>query len=98
LRYIITPEGLALRARLTVDYIERSFDLYRKVRQRVKKHLLAVKMAGYNQVRLIGEGDVADICRLSCLEQDVGIVENGDVPVLEVQGFKVNLFMEAGDE
>ena len=36
LRYIITPEGIALRARLTVDYIERSFDLYRRTRQRVK--------------------------------------------------------------
>ena len=98
LRYIITPEGLALRARLTVDYIERSFDLYRKIRQNVKKHILAVKKAGYNRVRLIGEGDVADICRLSCLEQDVVIVENGDVPVLDVQGFKVILRMEAEDE
>ena len=98
LRYIITPEGLALRARLTVDYIERSFDLYRKIRQNVKKHILAVKKAGYNRVRLIGEGDVADICRLSCLEQDVVIVKNGDVPVLDVQGFKVILRMEAEDE
>jgi len=98
LRYIITPEGLALRARLTVDYVERSFDLYRKIRKNVKKHLLAVKKAGYNQVRLIGEGDVADICRLSCLEQDVVIVKNGDVPVLDVQGFKVILRMEAEDE
>jgi DNA-binding MarR family transcriptional regulator len=98
LRYIITPEGLALRARLTVDYIERSFDLYRKIRQRVKKHLLEVKKAGYTQVRLIGEGDVADICRLSCLEQDIGIVDDGNVPVLEVQGFKVILRVEAEDE
>jgi len=97
LRYIITPEGLALRARLTVDYIERSFDLYRKIRQRVKNHLVAVKKAGYNQVRLIGEGDVADICRLSCLEQDVGIVDGENIPVLEVQGFKVILHMEAED-
>ena len=59
LRYIITPEGLALRARLTVDYIERSFDLYRKIRTRVKKHLVSVKMAGFDRVRLIGKGDVA---------------------------------------
>jgi len=98
LRYIITPEGLALRARLTVDYIERSFDLYRKIRQRMKKHLAAVKKAGYNQVRLIGEGDVADICRLSCLEQDIGIVDGENFPVLEVQGFNVILHMEAEDE
>ena len=98
LRYIITPEGLALRARLTVDYIERSFDLYRKTRQRAKTHLNEVKKAGYNQVRLIGDGDVADICRLSCLEQEIEIVKDGDVPVLEVKGFKIILSMEAGNE
>ena len=94
LRYIITPEGIALRARLTVDYIERSFDLYRKTRQRVKAHINEVKRAGYHRVRLIGEGDVADICRLSCLEQEIEIVQDENVPALEVKGFKVLLRME----
>jgi len=94
LRYIITPEGIALRARLTVDYIERSFDIYRKTRQRVKVHLNEVTKAGYDRVRLIGDGDVADICRLSCLEHEIEIVNDGDVPVLEVKGFKVHLHME----
>ncbi len=94
LRYIITPEGIALRARLTVDYIERSFDLYRRTRQHVKEHLSEVKRAGYGSVQLVGDGDVADICRLSCLEQDVEIVQNDNVPVLEVKGFKVHLRME----
>jgi len=94
LRYIITPEGIALRARLTVDYIERSFDLYRRTRQRVKSLLDEVKKAGFERVRLVGEGDVADICRLSCLEQEIEIVNDENVPVLEVKGFKVNLQME----
>src|SRR3990172_5329180 len=94
LRYIITPEGIALRARLTVDYIERSFDLYRRPRQRVKAHLDEVKKAGYNRIQLVGDGDVAEICRLSCLEQDIEIVNDGNVPVLEVKGFKVQLRME----
>jgi len=94
LRYIITPEGIALRARLTVDYIERSFDLYRRTRQRVKEHLSEVKGAGYSSVQLVGDGDVADICRLSCIEQDIEIVKDGNVPVLEVKGFKVHLRME----
>jgi hypothetical protein len=94
LRYIITPEGIALRARLTVDYIERSFDLYRRTRQRVKTHLNEVKKAGYQRIQLVGDGDVADICRLSCLEQGVEIVNDENVPVLEVKGFKLNLKME----
>jgi predicted ArsR family transcriptional regulator len=94
LRYIITPEGIALRARLTVDYIERSFDLYRRTRQRVKTHLYEVKKAGYQRIQLVGDGDVADICRLSCLEQGIEIVNDGNVPLLEVKGFKVHLRME----
>ena len=32
LRYIITPEGLALRARLAVNYVETSLSLYRNTR------------------------------------------------------------------
>ena len=93
LRYIITPEGIALRARLTVDYIERSFDLYRKTRQRVKEHLNTVRAAGFNRVRVLGEGDVADICKLSCLEQGFTVVQDANVPALEVKGWKVILNM-----
>ena len=98
LRYIITPEGIALRARFTVDYIEHSFDLYRRTRQRVKRHLTKVKQAGRDSVRLIGEGDVADICRLSCLEQNIEIVPDGDAPTLEVKGLKVLLHMENNND
>ena len=93
LRYIITPEGIALRARLTVDYIERSFDLYRKTRNRIKEHLDVVRAAGYNRVQVLGEGDVADICKLSCLEQGLTVVQEPDVPALELKGWKVILNM-----
>ncbi|MCJ7724527.1 MAG: winged helix-turn-helix transcriptional regulator [Anaerolineales bacterium] len=95
LRYIITPEGIALRARLTVDFIERSFDLYRKTRKRVQEHLASLRQAGINHVRITGEGDVVDICRLTCLEQGITIVPDGDAPMLEVRGLKVILHMEA---
>lgn len=93
LRYIITPEGIALRARLTVDYIERSFDLYHKTRQRVKDHLQEVRAAGYDRVRIQGDGDVADICRLTCLEQGFTVVQDEDAPELELRGWKVHLNM-----
>ena len=94
LRYIITPEGIALRARLAVDYVERSFSLYRKTRQRVSEYLSEVKNAGYDRVRIVGRGDVADICRLTCLEHGISVVNEKDVPTLQVEGFKVHLRME----
>ncbi len=93
LRYIITPDGIALRARLTIDYIERSFDLYRRTRKRVKEHLDVIRAAGYNTVQILGEGDVADICRLTCLEQGFSIGQDGNYPALELKGWKVILNM-----
>jgi predicted ArsR family transcriptional regulator len=91
LRYIITPEGIALRARLTVNYIENSMDLYRRTRKRVNEHLEKVQAMGYEEIRLVGDGDIAEICRLTCLEQGIKIVDKSDLPVLEVRGWKVFL-------
>jgi DNA-binding MarR family transcriptional regulator len=94
LRYIITPEGIALRARLTVNYIETSMRLYRRTRQHVCELLAETTRAGYNRVCIEGEGDIADICRLTCLEQGIAVVDAPGVPVLEVHGTKVHLYLE----
>jgi len=91
LRYIITPEGIALRARLTVDYVDQQFRLYRTTRARVREYMEEVRRGGFTHVRLQGEGDVADICRLTCLEQGIGISDEEHLPVLEVVGLKVTL-------
>jgi DNA-binding MarR family transcriptional regulator len=98
LRYIITPEGIALRTLLTVDYIEQQFLLYRNTRQRVREHLEQVKSAGYEKIAIRGEGDVADICRLSCLEQGVAITTDSNAPVLEIVGLKVLLHPDGSNE
>jgi DNA-binding MarR family transcriptional regulator len=110
LRYIITPEGLAFRARLTVNYIENSLRLYRRIRQRVIDLLTQVQEAGFDRVVIEGDGDIADICRLTCLEQGIKVVHtpranpistpqpgdsNQRYPVLQVHGTKVFLKMEA---
>ncbi len=91
LRYIITPEGIALRARLTATYIENSMTLYRRTRQRVLEHLAEVRAQGYDAVRILGEGDIAEICRLTCLEQGVRVDNDPALPALEVRGWKVFL-------
>ena len=91
LRYIITPEGLALRARLAVDYVERSFSVYRRTRQRVKDYLVKVKQAGFDRVRIAGSGDVADICKLTCIEQGVAVVSDKSAPALVLDGYKIRL-------
>lgn len=95
LRYIITAEGISFRARLAVNYIEQSLRLYRRVRQRVLEHLEQVRAKGYAQVRIEGESDLAEICRLTCLEQRMPVVNNPNVPCLVVRGTQILLEMES---
>lgn len=89
LKYIITPEGLALRARLTIDYIQNSFNLYRLVRERMVTALTEIRARGLHAVRLEGSGDVAEVCRLTCLEQDILITSEKSAPLLRIVGLKV---------
>src|SRR5512136_710458 len=60
LRYIITPEGIAFRAHLTVDYIEQSLLLYRNTRQKVSALLVEVKGRGYDSVRIKNGSEVSN--------------------------------------
>lgn len=93
LRYIITPEGIALRARLTVDYIRQQFNLFRRVRTRVTNLLNSLEEADQYTIRLVGEGDVADVCRLTCMERHFTLTENPSAPALVVDGITVKLVM-----
>ncbi|MBE0698452.1 MAG: winged helix-turn-helix transcriptional regulator [Anaerolineaceae bacterium] len=90
LRYIITPEGIALRARLTVEFIQSSFRMYRLVRKRSIDVIQQIENAGYSRIVIEGEGDVAEICRLTCLEKGISVIsEENHAPILHIQGLKV---------
>ncbi len=95
LRYIITPEGIALRAHLMIDYVQSSFTLYRLVRERSLKAINTLKEQGINQVQVDGDGEVADICRLTCLEQGLHIVSDHHSPKMKVIGLKIFLGEES---
>lgn len=98
LRYILTPEGIALRAHLTVAYVERSMALYRQVREEARRALAMARERGYRAVAIRGEGDIADICRLTCLEQGVPVIGDGrtdGAALLDVEGQSV-VFREPG--
>src|SRR3989304_569907 len=99
LRYLITPQGISRRARLTVNYVEHSMQLYRKTRRRVGQLLDEVRVAGYpggHIDRLNGDPeDIVDICKLTCLEQGMALLrEQEPGPTLRVKGHKVQLEWE----
>jgi len=89
LLYLITPEGIGLRASLTMDYINNQFRLYRLARERSLKALDEVRQGGSHRVRLAGDGDVAEICRLTALENGFAVVDEPGVPLLRVEHLKI---------
>lgn len=94
LKYIITPEGLAFRAHLTVKYIENSMMLYRRTRRRVVEILVEIRGVGFDSIRITGDGDLAEIIQLTCLEQGVTISDDPKLPAIEIRGWKVYLNMD----
>ncbi|MCH7588641.1 MAG: winged helix-turn-helix transcriptional regulator [Chloroflexi bacterium] len=94
LRYIITPEGILLRANLTMAYIENSMNLYRQTRKQALEVLKSARKKGYEKVMIAGEGDIADVCRLTSLEQGFPVVQKADdgkVAVIKIGGSTISL-------
>ncbi len=94
-RYLLTPQGVVEKARLTERYLRNSMNLYRRTRREAQHLLAQVKNSGYSEVRVQDDegNDLGDVCRLTCLEQDVkiNIGEEDRVPVLRVEGDKLTL-------
>ncbi len=95
LRYIITSEGISLRAKLLVDFIQSSMEMYRLVRNRSIEAIVDLQTEGWNRVQIEGEGDIAEILKLTCLEYGLSIDKNDHYPKLKVVGLKI--FIERED-
>jgi hypothetical protein len=70
-----------------------SLRLYRETRREAQRLLTEVKAAGFDQIYLDGDGEIADICQLTCMELQIQRQEQPDgcVPVLEVDGQQMGL-------
>ena len=95
LRYIITPEGIALRTRLTVDYIQSSFELYRHTRQKTLTAIRQLRESGFAQVRIEGDGEIAEVCRLTCLENSLPVTEDHSAPCIVIEVIHLSLALPA---
>jgi len=93
LRYLLTPKGIAEKTRLTKEFMQASLRWYRVTRQDSKKYLDEIKEAGYNTVCIQGDGDLAEIVYLTCLEAGIEVKEEIDpaYPVFKIEGLKTVL-------
>lgn len=87
LRYLITPKGISEKSRLTKEFMQASLRWYRVTREDSKQLLEQVTTAGYKTVCIEGDGDLAEIIYLTCLEARVAIKDEIDrsLPVFRIQ-------------
>ncbi len=93
LRYLLTPKGVAEKARLTKEFMQMSLHWYRVTREASKEFLDAIKQAGYDTVCIKGDGDLAEIVYLTCLEAQIKVKLEIDpaYPVFRIEGLNTVL-------
>lgn len=78
LRYLLTPKGVAAKARLTYDYLEYSLHLYHAIRTFLARTLSVIVESGRTQTVLVGTGEVAEIAFLILQQRGVQVVAVAD--------------------
>jgi DNA-binding Lrp family transcriptional regulator len=92
LAYLITPRGMAEKARLTYEFMQYSLQLYKDVR----RHLQSVvqgRAANGQRLAIYGRGEAAELAYLSVKElgiEPVAVFDHGEgsflgMPVLDVR-------------
>lgn len=92
--YFLTPQGLAEKTRLTLEFLEFSMRFYREARRRSSELCRGLRRRGARTVAFLGAGDLAEIAYLGVREWDLvlsEVYEDGarrpafmDVPVAPV--------------
>ncbi len=71
LKYLLTPRGIAEKARLTYQFMEYSLGYYVKLRETFRQCLLPVSRSDNRRVLLYGSGEIAEIAALVLWEFDL---------------------------
>lgn len=73
LRYLLTPAGMAEKARLTYEYLDYSLALYRQIRTLLTRTLSAIQADG-RRIVLCGTGELAEIAYVLMQQRGLEIV------------------------
>ena len=71
--YLVTPRGVARKARLTYEFMKYSLDFYRDVRRHLRGSLAAA-VNGQTRVAVYGTGDAAELVYLLIKEMGLDLV------------------------
>ncbi len=74
IRYLITPQGILEKSRLTYEFIEYSLALYSRVRRFLREQLAILAQTGHRRVLLYGTGELAELTFLALREIGLDLV------------------------
>ena len=74
IKYLLTPQGMAEKTRLTYQYMEYSLTYYRQMRERLKVVLTECAKAGAKRIVIYGTGELAELAYISLREMDLTLV------------------------
>ncbi len=73
-KYILTPKGAMEKTRLTYQYLQYSFELYRGARRNLQKHFNGLVAQGVKRVVFYGVSEIAEIAYISLQETSIKMV------------------------
>jgi len=74
IRYLLTPQGMAEKSRLTYQYMQYSITHYRDMRTRLRGTLTDAMGDGVARVVIYGTGELAEMAYLSLKEMNLTLV------------------------
>ena len=95
LLYLITPQGIAEKSRLTYEFMDYSLYLYREVRDHLSEVLRPCREGGAQRIVVFGTGEAAELAYLSLKEHGL---EPAAIFALEAGGTFLGLPIRGLDE
>ena len=74
IRYLITPQGILEKSRLTYEFIQYSLQLYGRVRHSLREQLTILAQDGHRRILLYGTDELAEIAFLTIQEMGLEFV------------------------
>jgi len=68
LRYLLTPQGISEKTRLTYEHVAYSLSLYRRARHALREALGELASSGLKRIALYGTGEAAELAYLTLKE------------------------------
>ena len=82
IRYILTPRGFAEKSRLTLEYIQHSYQFYKNIRKKMRDLYVDLEQQGVRRIVFYGVGEMAEIAFVSLNETGIelaAVVDEGKI-------------------